>query len=286
MKIAIATHYEVPEICDLDIQKDDLLAEYLRSKGYEVDGKVWNSNTCWEEYCAVIVRTTWDYFVQPKEFKEWLTKLNSLNIKLFNPYQILLWNMEKTYLDDLIRNGIPIVPTIFFRNLKDATEEALLKTGWKKMIFKPILGGSSHNVEKFDLEEGVERGLKICEKILQSCSMMIQPFVENLQDQGETSLIYFDKVYSHSVRKTPLEDFRLFDMTNIKIERITPPDEFRLLGDRIVNWVRGDLPYARIDLVVYEGKAVVMELELLEPTLFLDKSSAAKFGEAVLKQLQ
>lgn len=158
MRVGIATHNEIPEICSIDVQRDDLLATYLESKGCEVNPVVWNSNVNWEEYDAVIVRTTWDYFTQPKEFREWLGKLQSLQVKLFNPYPILIWNMEKTYLADLIRNGIPIVPTIFFRNLQDVNEDALLKPGWKKMVFKPTIGGSSHCVEKFELNGNLEDG--------------------------------------------------------------------------------------------------------------------------------
>lgn len=116
--------------------------------------------------------------------------------------------------------------------------------------------------------------------------MMVQPFVESLQTEGEMSLVYFDKIYSHAVKKVPQNDFRLFDMKDIIVERLTPPAEYKTLGDRIMNWVRGDLAYARIDLVLYSGKPVVMELELLEPTLFLNEQSAAAFGDAILQKLQ
>ncbi|MFZ1826999.1 MAG: hypothetical protein WAU21_15430, partial [Chitinophagales bacterium] len=128
------------------LNEDKLLSAALAEKGLKVYRTKWDDpDIDWSETKSVIFRTTWDYFHRFKEFLEWLHSLNKKTI-LINPMELLLWNLDKHYLDDLQKKGIAIPPTVFIekgdlRALQSIVEEA----GWDEIILKPAVGGAARH---------------------------------------------------------------------------------------------------------------------------------------------
>jgi glutathione synthase/RimK-type ligase-like ATP-grasp enzyme len=228
----------------------------------------------------------WGYHNAPERFRAVLAGLKAREARIFNPADIVSWNVDKRYLRDLAEAGIRVIPTRF----ADRVTEALLKDTTADfgdaLVVKPVVSAGAKNtlvwkdgdVLAFDAIEdraGPPKG-----------EAMIQPFMPAIQSEGEWSLLFFAGEFSHAVLKTPKAgDFRSQPDYQARLRALTPPPEALLLAAETIDFVGADrLLYARVDMVRdADGHFCLMELELIEPDLYLAYAdgAAARFAHAV-----
>ncbi len=289
--VALATCSQLPSGDD----DSRLLDVALRADGIEPTWRVWNDpDTDWSQFDLVIVRSTWDCTVDRGAFIEWTRRVP----RLANPAEVIAWNTDKTYLRDVGDAGIEIVPTAWI----EPGQTVELPGG--EFVVKPSVGASSNGAGRFDSAvTGQLDAARTHTGMLHDAgrTVMVQPYLAGVDTAGETALIYVEGTLSHAVGKgAMLPQSAAYGLTSglstslSLIERITPrePDAAELrLGDQVLDLIRdrfgGDLLYARIDVLPTPDGPVVIELELTEPSLFLehDASAAGHLAAAVANRL-
>ena len=260
--IAVATSAALP---GLDGDSVPLL-DALRERGADARPVVWSDPAVdWAQYDAVLVRSTWDYCDRLPEFLAWL---ESVEVPTFNPPGVVAWNAHKSYLRDLEERGVPVVETQW---VAAGGREAVR---WPQAIVKPAVGASAKGLRRASEGDVVEPAE----------DLLLQPFLANIEDEGEFSLLYAAGELSHAVRKTPKPgDIRVQSEWGGRTEFVEPSEEARAVADSAVAAVGEDLLYARVDLVrAADGTLRLIELELIEPSLFLlgNPEGTARFADA------
>jgi len=162
--------------------------------------------------------------------------------------------------------------------------EILEQHDWEKAVIKPIIGASAHSVFLVDRRNAKELQTQI-DELIKHTEVMIQPFIKEIQTEGELSIMFIGGEYSHSVVKSPSEnDFRSNYFGNA-VKRIEPGEEIIRQAKSVYDVIDTPLLYARIDGINVNNKLKLMEFELIEPYLFFElyPQSTEKFAEAVIK---
>lgn len=243
---------------------DDKLAisEMEKSGEYQVESVAWDLEADWKKYDLVIIRTTWDYVQRAKEFVQKLKVIAGLT-RLVNSPEVVDWNVHKGYLKELEAKGITIVPTEMVTYPAPFTPPAHWSTD--KFIIKPAVSATAYKTMIVNRSELNSEKVK---SELFAGDWLLQPFLEEI-DQGEISLHYFNKKFSHAIVKTPKPgDFRVQEEHGGDVQPIQPDQELLKLGQKIVEATPFELLYARVDLVKVKGEYQLMELELIEPALY------------------
>lgn len=270
---------------------DKLLIEPMKSAGWDAEEISWrNENINWNEFNAIIVRSTWDYQKDYKKFLEVLDKINNSSAHLENDFELMKWNMNKKYLFDLEQNGIRIVDTLWkntfnFNEIKNSFY--LFKT--KEIIVKPNISANADNTFRLTKDELLNKMAEL-EKIFKNREFMVQPFMENIVDEGEYSLFFFNGDFSHCVLKKPKEnDFRVQEEHGGKFKQVVPTEHQISIGKNIVSKLSSLPLYARTDLVrTIDNDFALMELEVIEPSLYfnMDEESPIKFVKAFEEKMK
>ncbi|MBP7398585.1 MAG: hypothetical protein KA954_03295 [Chitinophagales bacterium] len=272
------------------LNEDKLLSAALAEKGLKVYRTKWDDpDIDWSETKSVIFRTTWDYFHRFKEFLEWLHSLNKKTI-LINPMELLLWNLDKHYLDDLQKKGIAIPPTVFIekgdlRALQSIVEEA----GWDEIILKPAVGGAARHTYRIAKTE-LDSYENIFRKHIIEESFLIQQFQESVLVNGEVSLMVMDGRFTHAVLKIAKQgDFRVQDDFGGTVYPYTPSKKEIAFAEQVVAAAPMLPLYARVDIIWGNNdEAYVSELEIVEPELwfrFYPKATKI-FAKSIFEYLQ
>ncbi len=281
-RIAIATCAEYPA----PRTDDDLLREALRERDAEGISVVWDEEGAdWEGFDLCLVRSTWDYHEKHDRFLEWARRVESVTA-LRNPAAVIAWNSDKTYLRELGERGVRTVPTAWVSRGSDADLEAILaEREWAEAVVKPVIDLGAKNLHRVRRGEGSGA----LETVLRQHGAMVQPFLPSLEEQGETSLVFFAGALSHTVRKRPARgDFRVQSIWGGTVEPADPQGAQVELAERVLSQLNPVPLYARVDLVAGPGgEPCLIELELIEPNLYLetDPGSAARLADAVLRLL-
>jgi hypothetical protein len=264
---------------------DRLAVSALAELGLEAVPALWDDEAIdWTRFAAVVVRSPWDYFVRPAEFAAWLDRVEALGAPLWNPVELLRWNMDKRYLRELERSGIRCVPTHWAEDSSGASlTDVLRRNGWTQAVVKPVVSGGAYEtslVSAATLDDAAEAGfLRLARE-----GAMVQPFVEEIRTEGEWSLLFFAGEYSHAVLKRPADgDFRVQWVHGGRERAATPAPDLVATAREVLARVTTPWLYARVDICRHEGAWTLMELEMLEPSLFLaeDSTAAARFARAV-----
>ena len=284
-KIAFAISDEFPNLTD----DDRLAADALGKRGLGVEPVLWDGKDVdWSAYSTVIIRSCWDYHNRVGEFYEWLQRLDEQGASVWNPTEILRWNMEKTYLSDLEGRGALVLPSRWLPRRADVTLASLLQDqGWEQAVIKPIISAAADQTFLITRESAQTHQEKF-DALLQQGGMIVQEFAKEIQGQGEWSLIFFDKQYSHAVLKQPKPgDFRVQLHFGGTVQPAPPSAELITQAREILDKVEGDLLYARVDAVERQGRLHLMELELIEPLLFFEfhPQAPARFAATLVKHL-
>lgn len=283
-KVAFVTYKKLPALTP----DDQLAASALRKKGIDVQAAVWDDKrVAWDRFGAVVLRSCWDYHLRPDEFLAWLDKLDGLGVRVMNSTEIVRWNMDKLYLSDLEETGIPVTPTVWLpKGSKAALAEILQAKDWQKVVVKPTVSASAHQTWTATPANAIDAQAKFAEMLSQS-GVIVQQYMDAINGNGEWSLMFFGNEYSHAVLKKPGEgDFRVQNEFGGSWQAAQPPGGLIAQAANILATV-GETVYARVDGVEEDGRLVLMELELIEPVLFLGDSDGAarRFAGAILEML-
>lgn len=265
--ICLVTCRRVPQLAE----DDRPLHQALQKAGWPVDIAVWDDpDVPWSTYRAVILRSTWDYHLRPAEFRSWLHACEEAGIRLWNPPGLMQWNLHKAYLQELANNGLPTVPTEFLRCGQSCDLERLLDArGWSDAVVKPAISATAHQTFRTSSATAKIDNPRL-ESYLASADFIVQPFVPEIESAGEISFLFFGGRYSHAVLKKARQgDFRVQSDFGGSATLITPDARLLAQAHRIAEAIPEPWLYARIDVVNCGGQLVVMEVELIEPQLFL-----------------
>ncbi len=263
---------------------DKLLIEPMKNIGWIAEEVSWrNENVNWSDYDSVIVRSTWDYQNDSEKFIGVLEKINCVS-HLENDLDLMKWNMNKNYLFDLEQKGVKIVDTIWERKFnRNLAHEYFDKLGTDEIIIKPNISANADNTFRLTREK-LDKNLGQLEKIFTAREYMVQPFLNSIIEEGEYSLFFFDGKFSHSVLKKPKEnDFRVQEEHGGNIQPFKVSSELISIAENITKKLSTIPLYGRVDLVrTKENEFALIELELIEPSLYLNKDdhSPAKFVKA------
>jgi len=280
-KVALVTCRAYP-----DLFEDDLpLARELEDLGIEPFPAIWDDPAIdWTSFDALVIRTPWDYFERAAEFRAWLDARIASGVLMCNGGDIIDWNFDKSYLQDLQAAGVPVVPTVVVQKGEEADVAALARArGWDEIVVKPTISGGAYRTHRFRIEDAAHYQDGI-DETLADRGVLVQPFLPEILDGGELSILFFDGVYSHTVRKRPKPgDYRVQFQFGGTTERIEI--EAALVEQaRACVLAAPSLPvYARVDGLVKNGLFLLIELEVFEPLMFLAHDSAApgRFARAV-----
>ncbi|HEY0680168.1 MAG TPA: hypothetical protein VGD17_17910 [Chitinophagaceae bacterium] len=269
MKIAYIVYRDNGPFSFADQEHEQML-QFLRDKGLDAHEEAWaNESVNWQEYECVILKSPWDYVEKPEAFFNWLQKMRELNILLLNSAEIVEWNSDKHYLQEIEKAGLNTIPTAFLERGSAFVPNVhfdAFHTG--ELIVKPCISGASKNTFKITWRDTTIA--PAINQLLQKEAMMVQPFMPEVNEEGEWSLLFFNGKFSHALLKTPLkEDFRSQPQFGADIKGLRPSK--KLLAEAtayVTEFAKGCL-YARVDGLVLNENFHLMELELIDPYLFL-----------------
>ena len=256
-------------------------AEILRRAGADVDPVAWTEVGDLSGYDLVLPLVAWGYH---QDYERWLGILDrceETGRRLINPPALLRWNGDKEYLAELADSGVPTVPTIAVEQCCDQDlEEARRRFGSDWLVIKPPISASAHGTHLIGPNDDLPDDSR-------GAPLIIQPLIEEIAKTGEFSLMLFDGEYSHAVVKRPKSgDFRVQEyLGGVTFPCRAPPDGSVELAKAALAAAPAEAAYARVDIVPDdEGVLRIMELELIEPSLFLDHApdGGARFAQAIL----
>jgi glutathione synthase/RimK-type ligase-like ATP-grasp enzyme len=289
LHVAIATYVSTGAYDANTVDEDALLSQLLEEMGISHELLAWSDpDVDWSRFTHILIKSTWDYFDYYPEFLAWLDQLEALGTSVLNPVATLRWNSSKNYLLELKAKGYPCVAGQILPKGTATTLEALHEAlGFETLVVKPLVSGGAKNTLKVTRGAGKELEDKIA-SLLQEEDFLVQPYIPEIVAVGEYSLIFFNGVFSHAVLKSPaVDDFRVQHYYGGTIQEITPDSKMLASAQALVTSFAKDSLYARVDGVVIDGVFHLMELELIEPYLFLGLSEKAipNYKAALKKRL-
>jgi glutathione synthase/RimK-type ligase-like ATP-grasp enzyme len=264
---------------------DDLVKPHLSKLGWQVDDVSWHDQTVnYDDFDLVVVRSTWDYQSHYQAFIDCLKRIQQANCELQNSFELMRWNVSKTYLKSLYQKGVRILPTVWAENYsKDIIEDAFTTLNCDELVVKPVVSANADDTYRV-----TRSALDALETTLANTfankAFMIQKFETSITTLGETSLFYFDSAFSHGITKKPAEgDFRVQEEHGGQLFALSPSKEMLAFGQTVIDALPEKSLYARIDIIqTAEGPALI-EVELIEPSLYfnMDEQSAERFAKAI-----
>jgi len=290
MKIAYVTYEDQGKYTSNVENEDQKLLHFLQKKGLEISEEIWSDPAVqWQQYDVAVLKSPWDYFDRIGEFYAWLQKIEALKVRLLNPLDIVLWNSDKHYLNDIAEAGLAVTPTRFIE--KGAIPELrpfFDQFSTNKLIIKPSISGGSKNTFKFTKEDVSTLEPKI-EQLLKEEGFMVQPFLPQIQEEGEWSLLFFGGKFSHCLlKKAKAGDFRVQHYLGGTIHPQIPSTQLLASAQKYVDQFANGCLHARVDGVMVNGIFHLMELELIEPFLFLftDENSYENYYQGLSEILE
>lgn len=274
------------EYIDNVLLEDDLLKVALEKKGLRVKRTNWDDPTFdWSQTKYIIFRTTWDYFERFPEFSDWL-EIVSHKTKLINQKDLIYWNIDKHYLSDLSKKGIHIPPTIFIeKGYKKSLKEIVDSTSWEELILKPTVSGAARHTYRFKAN-GASEYESIYASLIESESMMLQEYQEQITTKGEVAYMVFGGKFSHAVlKKAKPGDFRVQDDFGGTIHHYEPNKSEIEFVEEVFAAIEPTPIYARVDVIWDNNNDLAVgEVELIEPELWfrMNERSADMLAAAIL----
>ncbi|MEA2488245.1 MAG: hypothetical protein QOH21_37 [Acidobacteriota bacterium] len=295
--IALVTWSGLPELSP----GDRLLQEAFEARGDVARAVVWDDPSVgWPAFDLVVLRSTWDYHKRIEEFAAWLDARQADGSRVWNPPALVRQNIHKRYLLDLATRGVAIVPTELLICHPECSEgpvragreecgasiaphphrslatlgmttlaEIRARRGWSSVVVKPAVGATAFRTSVDPDEEAFAT-------LVTGGDVLVQPFLEEVVREGEWSLIFLGGAFSHAVLKRPRSgDFRVQNDFGGSAVLTVPPPHVVAEAARVLAAVDGPWLYARVDGVVVDGMFLLMELELTEPSLFLELDPVA-----------
>lgn len=219
---------------------------------------------------SLFIRHTWDYHRRIEEFRTWLDALERAGARVHNSVRTVRWNLDKGYLDEMAEAGIPTPRTLYVAEGEPppGADEVLDRIGSERVVIKPTVSATSWQTRLVDVADS-DAVAEATRKAAEGGRAMIQEFLPEIA-QGEWSVLYMGGDFSHAVLKSPLPgEFRCQVDFGGSADRLDVPAQVRAAADRCIEWLPERPTFARVDGVVTERGFLLMELELIEPDLFL-----------------
>lgn len=285
-RAARGTDYDMP-----------LLLAALRDAGVDAHEVDWDdAGVDWSRFDLALPRSTWDYFERLPEFLGWAGRVAAQS-KLLNPLEVLHWNTDKHYLAQLSQAGVAVVPSVFVEPGDAASRaiDALLAAHplAEDIVVKPAVGAGSRDAQRHARDQRAAIIAHIQRLVSAGRSVLLQPYLDHVDAHGETSLLFFEGVFSHAIRKGPLlrrdEGSTQSLYAEESITPRTPSDDETAVAQRALRAIPFPQPllYARVDLIRDDdGAPRLLELELVEPSVFLEHADGAgsRFAAAILRR--
>ncbi len=280
--------YTAPTAADGDwymgniLADDGLLQAALARRGLTSARVDWADPAVeWSAFRCAVFRSTWDYYERFPEFAAWLDRVET-ETRLCNRGPTVRWNLDKQYLADLAARGVPVVPSRFLeRGSTQSLGDVLAGAGWDEAVVKPCVSGAARHTYRMNRRTAAELQ-PLLTSLLATEAMIVQPFQADIARTGEDTLMVFGGRYSHAVRKVPKAgDFRVQDDHGGTVHDYQPTAEQVELAERAAAACHPIPVYGRVDMVRdNDGRLAVMELELIEPELWLrcDPPAADRFA--------
>lgn len=266
----------------------DLAFAPLAELGWQAEWLPWRAAPAdWNDWDAAYLAATWDYPDDTQGFLRVLESIDASRAVLVNDLELVRWNIPKTYLRDLETAGVPIVPSRWYRQFASCELSGLFDAfAADRLIVKPVVGTNANDTFLVGRSD-VERSAAMLARVFESRAFIVQPFLAAVQTEGEFSLFYIGEGFTHGIRKVPRPtDYRVQEEHGASIEPAELGDALIAAGERAVQAVSAVMPkplYARCDFVRdASGTLCIMELELIEPSLYLRMHADAPrlFAEA------
>lgn len=283
MKLGYVSYTDDPNDSDPDLDIP-ILVPALVDEGFEVEIIDWQEETNLKQFDVLLIRSPWNYAQHYLEFVKWLQQAN-LQSHLINPVEIMLLNLDKRYLFDLAKAGIEIIPT----NLISDPNQAVFPTSLSTIVLKPIVGAGARGAVVLSQKSQFES--YVTTHFAQSnLPLLMQPYLTEVDEPGEIAVVCSYGNLLHAVVKRPAlsagghGDFA----ANIEITKDLKDFVIKIMSIRIGSRLVSELAYSRVDVVPTGSGFKLMELELVEPTLFLhtNPKSAKIIAEAVRREFE
>lgn len=264
--LRIATCRPLPE----PDQDEELLLEALRAADIAAEMVAWQDAAAWRAPVPTLVRSTWDYIHALDDFDGWIDRAAAA-APLWNAPSVLRWSLRKRYLLELEARGVPVTPTVLLpRGDTRGLSAVAAERGWDDVVVKPEVGAASFETHR--LQAGTRAADALCAGLVAERDVLVQPYLASVEGYGERALVWIDGEFTHAVRKSP----RFAGGVEQVSDALPISSAERAVGDAALAGLGDGLLYARVDVAPgMDGAPVVMELELVEPSLFLLQSPTA-----------
>jgi len=275
------TNVALASTAAMDDPDAPLLVAALRELGVQAREVAWTDATVdWTTFDATVIRSTWDYPMAHTAFVAWAKGVPNL----VNPADVVAWNSDKRYLDDLAAAGVRTIPTTYATRGDDAE----LPNG--AVVVKPTVAGGSRGAAWFGHDEHDRARSHVDAIAALGLEAMVQPLVASVGASGETDVVVIDGDVSHAlVKRAPIGLAATAQPSGpVAVTRVDPSDDELALVDAALAALPFDAPlcYARVDLVALDAGPAVIEIELIEPFLFLaeEPSAAGTLAAAIARR--
>ena len=281
-RIAFVTYRGLPELNADDRLAASALDDLGLRDGRRVLGRSRPSTGA--AYGAVVLRSTWDYHHRVAEFHAWIDRMEAIGARLWNPPRVLRWNTDKRYLARIAH------PSLARRRPGSSSADrrwicaALLEArGWDEAVLKPAISADGFSTERTS-SRARRSDQAALDAMLGRGDVVVQQLVPEIRTSGEISMMFFGGVFSHAVSKRPQAgEFRVQERLGGRIARTDPPHALIEHARALLDVHAPGCLYARVDVVATADRFVLMEVELVEPSLYLehDPPSARAFALAI-----
>ncbi|MET0570813.1 MAG: hypothetical protein ABWZ79_05270 [Pedobacter agri] len=194
MNIALVTYLDKGKYDSTTVEsEDDKLLNFLKNKGLHIEKVIWDDpDVNWEHFQLAVLKSPWDYFDRINEFHKWLDHLETKEVKLLNPIDVVRWNTNKHYLKEIEATGLAVTPSVFIsKNDQFLLNDFFEQFNSKKLIVKPCVSGGAKNTFKVT-DENVEEINNQLQVLVKEEDFIVQPFLSEIIENGEWSFIFFN----------------------------------------------------------------------------------------------
>ncbi|GAB5381403.1 MAG: hypothetical protein Alis3KO_34780 [Aliiglaciecola sp.] len=265
---------------------DHLFYPFLVKNNWECTEVSWRDDSVnWNEFDVVVIRSTWDYQEDPEKFIACLESIENSSAVLENSLQTVQWNISKDYLKALQSQGIEIVPTLWFSESNFAGLLAAFEDfDCSEIVIKPLVSANADHTYRLRKSDVVEQKDAL-QSVFATRPHMVQPFIQNIVNEGEYSLFYFNGQFSHCILKVPKNnDFRVQEEHGGQLRSVQADQAILEASEKVIRAIPEMPLYVRVDFVKHNNAFLLMEVELIEPSLYfnMDNDSPRRFAQAFL----
>lgn len=237
-----------------------------------------------DKSAAVVLQTTSGYHHDLSAFLRRLGQIEDAGVTIINPLPLVRWNSDKIYLRELEQKGHATLPTVWLeKGSKPDLDKILKEKNWRDTVIKPTISAGAFETKRVHMRVAA-RTQEWLHDVLRERMMMIQPFAEEIAKEGEWSFLFFGSEFSHCVLKKPATgDYRVQHVHGGNYEQLEPPVNLLEQAKAVMRDLPQQPAYGRVDGIVRDGKLLVMEVEVIEPFLYLlpDRSNVRRAAAAI-----